>query len=172
MAKIYYLTQENKRRYLALVITTTIGGLILIYLILWFSDVIKQYPIIAPFPLVFSIYQVVYLINYYGKKHIVVSEKSIEYNTPKVMFQAKWQDFEKLSSGWHEQIKQEGIVIDKLKLETKNAFQQLPSKEYVLSKSSKAFIPLSCFSENWRDSELGQQVKQHAPHLFEKEKSA
>jgi hypothetical protein len=31
------------------------------------------------------------------------------------------------------------------------------------------FIPLSMFSDNWRDSELGQQIKQYAPHLFEKE---
>jgi hypothetical protein len=33
------------------------------------------------------------------------------------------------------------------------------------------FIPLSPFDKNWRDSELGQQIKQYAPHLFEKEKS-
>ncbi len=33
----------------------------------------------------------------------------------------------------------------------------------------EAFIPLSIFAENWRDSELGQQIKQSAPHLFEQE---
>ncbi len=33
-------------------------------------------------------------------------------------------------------------------------------------------INLSRYSENWRDSEIGQQIKQYAPHLFEKEKSA
>ncbi len=32
-------------------------------------------------------------------------------------------------------------------------------------------IKLPRYSENWRDSELGQQIKQYAPHLFE-EKSA
>lgn len=32
---------------------------------------------------------------------------------------------------------------------------------------SEVFIPLSIFAENWRDSELGQQIKQHAPHLFQ-----
>lgn len=32
-------------------------------------------------------------------------------------------------------------------------------------------IKLSRYSENWRNSELGQQIKQYAPHLFE-EKSA
>jgi hypothetical protein len=32
---------------------------------------------------------------------------------------------------------------------------------------SEVFIPLSIFAENWRDADLGQQIKQHAPHLFE-----
>jgi hypothetical protein len=35
-----------------------------------------------------------------------------------------------------------------------------------------AFIPLTLFADDWRNSDLGQQIKQHAPHLFEKEKSA
>jgi hypothetical protein len=30
----------------------------------------------------------------------------------------------------------------------------------------KTFIPLSWFDENWRDSEITQQIKQYAPHLF------
>ena len=150
MAKMYYFTQENKQRYLAAAVTTTISGLIVMYLILWFGNVIKQYPIIALFPLVLGIYQVMYLINYYSKKHIIVNEQCIEYNTFKVVLKAKWQDLETLSLGWHEQIEQEGVIVDKLKLETKNSFQQLPSKEYFLSKSIKAFIPLACFSDNWR----------------------
>jgi hypothetical protein len=28
-------------------------------------------------------------------------------------------------------------------------------------------IPLEDFSRNWRDTELGQQIKQYAPHLFQ-----
>ncbi len=172
MERTYYLIEESKRRYLTSAITSTISGLIVMYLILWFSEVIKQYPIFFPFPLVFGIYQVIYLINYYNKKHIVVNDQGIEYNTNRVVFKAIWKDLEKLSSGWHEQIKQEGIIVDKLKLKTTNSFQQLPTKEYFLSKTTKAFIPLSCFADKWRDSELGQQIKQYAPHLFEKEKSA
>jgi hypothetical protein len=31
------------------------------------------------------------------------------------------------------------------------------------------FIPLAIFADNWRDSNLGQQIKQYAPHLFEQE---
>lgn len=31
----------------------------------------------------------------------------------------------------------------------------------------KKTVPFHLFSNNWRDSELGQQIKQHAPHLFQ-----
>ena len=142
------------------------------YFILWFFDIIKQYPLIVIFPLGLGVYQLTNLVNYYDKKHILVSEEGITYNSPRVVFIAKWQDLEKLSPGWHEQIKQEGLIVDKLKLKTKNLLRQLPSKEYFPRKSPKAFIPLSCFANNWRDSELGGQIKQYAPHLFKKEKSA
>ena len=171
MTKTYYLTSEDKRRYLATMMATIIVGLMGMYLILWFYDVIKQYPIVAILPLGFGVYQIINLVNYYDEKHIIVSEEGIIYNSPRVVFMAKWQDLERLSSGWHERIKQEGLIVDKLKLKTKNLFQQLLSKEFFLRKSSKAFIPLSCFATNWRDSKLGQQIKQYAPHLFEKENS-
>jgi hypothetical protein len=35
----------------------------------------------------------------------------------------------------------------------------------------KRGIPLYLFADNPIDSDFGQQIKQHAPHLFEKEKS-
>lgn len=31
----------------------------------------------------------------------------------------------------------------------------------------EVYFPLEIFADNWRDSELGQQIKQYAPHLFQ-----
>ena len=42
----------------------------------------------------------------------------------------------------------------------------------LLSFLKRVFIPLSCFADNWSESELGQQIKQYAPHLFEQENTA
>jgi len=168
MEKTYFLTSKNKNQYLMTIMSITIIGIAGIYLVLWFSNVISQGPIIAILPIGFAIYQIVYMVNYYNNKHIAVNDTGIKYNTPRIAFHAKWQDLEKISIGWHEQRKQEGLIVDKLKLETKNSIQKIPSMHYFPSQSAKAFIPLSCFAENWRDSALGQQIKQHAPHLFEK----
>jgi len=37
----------------------------------------------------------------------------------------------------------------------------------ILLGQSEVVIPISKFDKNWRDSELGQQIKQYAPHLFQ-----
>lgn len=33
--------------------------------------------------------------------------------------------------------------------------------------TSETPIPISSFDKNWRDSDLGRQIKQYAPHLFQ-----
>jgi hypothetical protein len=50
------------------------------------------------------------------------------------------------------------------------AFKILIGKS--LNGKGKQSISLFLFADNPTDSDLGQQIKQHAPHLFEKEKSA
>ena len=42
----------------------------------------------------------------------------------------------------------------------------LPDWETYSNFATYFFIPLSIFINNWRNSELGQQIKQYAPHLF------
>lgn len=59
-----------------------------------------------------------------------------------------------------------------------NEVEEIPRRfsfKILIGKSSngkrKREISLYHFADNPFDSELGQQIKQHAPHLFEKEKS-
>ena len=63
------------------------------------------------------------------------------------------------------------MVVDQSNVKIKNWTINANSYPSVLEAYPQNIaIPLSCFSNNWRDSELGQQIKQYAPHLFEKEK--
>jgi hypothetical protein len=39
-----------------------------------------------------------------------------------------------------------------------------------ISLGKNFFIPLAIFADNWRDSDIGKQIKQYAPHLFVQEK--
>lgn len=106
-------------------------------------------------------------------EHIVIAEKEIEYHSPGIIIVTKWENAEKISNYWHNGFRHECILVDNSKIVIKkwSSFLGRTIPAPFESFSSKTIIPLSCFSENWRDSDLGQQIKQYAPHLFEKEKS-
>lgn len=113
------------------------------------------------------------LVQKIRNEHIVVSEKGIEYYAPGVIFETGWKSIERISKYWHNGFRQECLLVDSSQIRMKKwSFflgRNLPTPFGFTLK--KTLIPLSGFSENWRDSELGQQIKQHAPHLFEKERS-
>lgn len=115
----------------------------------------------------FAIFMLFIMVSNIRGERITLSDSDIQYHRPGLTFNAKWKDIEGIGKNLLIPILYEGLLIDP---------DQIRMSEWWLGSyanwSRKAFIPLSCFSNNWRDSELGQQIKQHAPHLFEKEKSA
>jgi hypothetical protein len=84
---------------------------------------------------------------------IVVSRKGIEYHVGWSRVEASWKDIEKIALRWDLLPRTEGLLI--------------PKTDKSPLFLSKLFIPLSLFADNWRDSELGGQIKQYVPHLFE-----
>jgi len=84
---------------------------------------------------------------------LVVARKGIEYHVGLSHIEASWKDIEKIVSRWDLFPKTEGLIVPKT--------GDLPLL------LSKLFIPLSLFAENWRESELGLEIKKHAPHLFD-----
>ncbi|MFZ5856453.1 MAG: hypothetical protein ACOYZ6_06445 [Chloroflexota bacterium] len=71
-------------------------------------------------------------------------------------------------------ISDDGIEYWSLSLSTYYPWEKV-KHDMLITKSTftlKRGIPLYLFTDNPIDSEIGQQIKQHAPHLFEKEKSA
>lgn len=84
---------------------------------------------------------------------LVVARKGIEYHVGLSRIEASWKDVEKIVSRWDLLPQTEGLVVPKT--------GELPLL------LSKLFIPLSLFAENWRESDLGLEIKKHAPHLFD-----
>ncbi len=106
---------------------------------------------------------------------ILVFEDGIQYRDGGLFVDAKWSELTELQEKQYLYFwKQSGVIVSnptthevQLSLVTKLAY----SLENPVRIKNSAFIPLSFFIDNWRDSELGKQIKQCAPHLFEKEKS-
>jgi hypothetical protein len=111
-------------------------------------------------------------IYWIKRESISASDTGIVYDTPGMILEVKWEDIQKISHCWRFLIKQECFVVDQSRARIKewaiyaNTYPH-PFENYF----QNIAIPLTSFSENLRVSELGWQIKQYAPHLFEKEKS-
>ena len=97
---------------------------------------------------------------------LVISDKTLECRKRGSAFEVEWKNVKELSRVWY-LYKQDCLVIDKgfTKIIEYSVFG-LPFLHRFLDLQFY-LIPLSCFEKNWRDSDLGQQIKRHAPHLFE-----
>jgi len=98
------------------------------------------------------------------KAQIRFSSETVDYRTFLIVFSTKWKDISKLEVKKN-RFNQEGIYI---KSQAAKGWPVIGAHPDGLD----VFIPVFMFVKSWRDSDLGQQIKQHAPHLFEKEKSA
>jgi hypothetical protein len=96
---------------------------------------------------------------------IVVSKHGIAWHSLGFTLSTDWEDIEKISRHVYGLSIQEGLAATRLKLQIHNTgMGYLPTPWQV--PPAKPFIPLSCFVDNWRDSELGVQIKNYAPHLL------
>jgi hypothetical protein len=97
------------------------------------------------------------------KTHIQFSNGKFEYRTFLISYSAKWNEISKIETKKN-RFKQEGIYIKSQTAKGSPVIGKHPD-------GLDVFIPIFMFLESWRESELGQQIKQYAPHLFEQEKS-
>ena len=122
------------------------------------------------FVLPISLLVIISILNSFNKllnhpfQRILLSEQGIEYAKPYLSFEAKWQNIEKIDFRWSMIGKLEGLYIPQNLITIK-----VGNNWELLSLFKQVFIPLSGFSESWRDTELGQHIKQYAPHLFRHE---
>lgn len=97
---------------------------------------------------------------------ILLSPNGIDYRAFAYEVSAEWNELKMIEKDPALLSNLEWIITDSKKIKNKLLLWQL------LRWERRNYIPVYLFAENWRDSELGQQIKQYAPHLFEKEKSA
>lgn len=162
--KKYFLTIRYKLLHLTFGVILSLGAATLL---LQF----RETPFLNLWLLVLTISIILISIYWIKKENLSVSEEGFEYEGPDFAFGTKWGNVTNISLGWHFPFKVEGVIVDKSLLRIRKMSFGVIKRYPILGFSQTVFIPLSCFSDNWRDSELGQQIKRYASHLFEKEKS-
>ena len=158
----YYLTKRSKYIY------SVFSLLVLSALIGFFLYIFPNLFCFQIYLLGLALLGIHNLIQTILNEHVIVSEKGIEYYAPGVIFETDWKSVEQISKYWRKGFRHDCLVIDNSRVRMKKwsffSGRNLPTPvEFV---PRKTLIPLSGFSDNWRDSELGQQIKQYAPHLF------
>ena len=161
----FYLTSRYKFLYSCIAILSFLPFLVLLY---W----IWRLPVFNVFLFIIILIAGIRCIYWIRKENISISDTGIVYDTPGMILDVnKWENIKKISCCWRFFIRQDCLVVDQSNVKIKNWTINANSYPSVLEAYPQNIaIPLSCFSNNWRDSELGQQIKQYAPHLFEKEK--
>jgi hypothetical protein len=151
--QIYYLTSRWK--VLSFLSTTIYAGIIMGT----FSYFIRMF---AALYMVMGVVVLIATVYALKSERIIVTPKGIEYHVPLTFaIEASWGEMEEIRRYWL----REGLFVDRNSINIKYANRNTYATFMGFGQS--AFIPLSSFSENWRDSELGQQIKQYAPHLFQ-----
>lgn len=154
--KTYYLTTRSKT------IELLIGAIILV---IYGFLVLRSHPFLLLQVLIGEV--VVFGLMCLGTlafaPSITVSPDGIEHSQLFRHFKVEWDGIARIGKRWFS----EGLIIRSGYLVTlKNT---IPSNIKAISTPFLFydFISLSSFAENWRDSELGQQIKHYVPHLFE-----
>ena len=159
----YYVTPHHKFLYSCIAMLSFLPFFVLMY---W----IWRVPVFNVFLFITILIAGIRCIYWISKENISVSDTGIVYDTPGMILDIKWENVKKISRCWRFFIRQDCLVVDQSAVKIKNWTISANSYPSVLENYPQNIaVPLSCFSNNWRDSELGQQIKQYAPHLFELE---
>jgi hypothetical protein len=123
---------------------------------------------IFTFLLVIEVFNFFITLRTLEQESITITDKTIEYQKLGSRFEVHWNDIERISRLWYARygIKQDCLVFNKSKVRTLDMYFLGSLYSVRILNPQEAFIPLSPFADIWRDSDLGQQIKQYAPHLF------
>jgi hypothetical protein len=157
MNKTYYLTTKWKIIYFSL---SAIYHVVVIGISSYFVQLFAiAYIVMGLISLIFSVYGL-------NKVRIILNPQGIEYHVPFVfVYEVTWGVIQEIGFyGFRE-----CLFIDKNLVKVNYSKGEIYAT--YMGFGDFAFIPLNAFSNSWRNSELGQQIQQYAPNLFEKEKS-
>ena len=159
--KSYYLTNRSKYLYAGLSAIVLVAFFLVVY---YFRNAVC----FSLYILGFGILSGYYTIHKIRNEHITISKNGIEYHSPWIIIETGWESVEKISHYWHDGFRYECLLVDNSQTRIKKwSFPDRYPPTPLEGFPHKTIFPLSCYAYNWRNSELGQQIKLFAPQLFE-----
>lgn len=159
MIREYFISPKNKKFYVnSALILIALRELIIAFALFIAPD--GSLRIVQYLLLVFWLFYIVQIIIIAYTQKIVVTPDEIILERVGAFVSIRWSDIQRIDVHHGLRKNQESLFAPKNKIILKGWNGFLYGKE--------AYIPLEeFFDDNWRDSELGQQIKQYAPGLFQ-----
>jgi hypothetical protein len=137
--KKYYL----KKRFLLIFAGILTLPLIFIIVLAIYTYLSEPDPSWIGFLAFFGILEIISAVLMISSLNLVISESGIVYNLLfRVSVKANWAQVKTISTLRSRFGEQEYLIVE------------------------KGLIPIEWFAENWRESEIGEQISQYAPHLL------
>ncbi len=112
--------------------------------------------------LIETLFFVIFLIYYFKGNYLITTSDGLEYHRRDFMISTNWDDIDRIETLHKGYGKGESLLLRQATLTQKSKnIIWLIHPEYVAR-----IIPLSAFSQPWRQSQLGKEIQKHAPHIF------
>lgn len=144
MKKVYYRSSQ-------------IGSFVFFVILAVFSVLLQ-----LPTPFIIMISALAILMAYSSVQiRLIVSPEGIEYYQVGYSVCTTWNNLAKIGEIPAGRIMVEGLILHEQALFVD---KWLAGVKYIQTRGK--VIPLSLFQRDWRNSELGQEIKKYGPHLF------
>lgn len=161
--KLFWIPQ------LALAVVLLVGALYL--LIHWLASLLWGFSIIGSTEIVVILVSCVVvgaaLLAEAIQTYLVVAPEAIEYTAPGYSIRATWDDVDHIWSHWYATWRSwywkpyvENLILRRSELRANRWVATL-----VRFSGSDRIIPVGRFAWDWRNSELGENIRHYAPHL-------
>lgn len=109
------------------------------------------------------------MIFYAYRSHFVISSSGVEAFTAEGHYQTTWSNIERIDTipFSANSLFKEGLFLKEPALRFR--WWTFLSRRTLRKWGIDRFIPLEHFSNDWRNGELGKEIRRYAPHLFEGE---
>jgi hypothetical protein len=112
---------------------------------------------------------VLYFLYITSRIQIITSPEGIEYHQDGYSLYTTWENVERIGTVRFGQLDREGLFLHQAVMHT-TPFFRLVHGNAVRDVRSR-FIPFTPLLPNWRETPLGLDIRQYAPHVFDAELS-
>lgn len=159
-------SRVHRPRWRQVIMTVLITGVLLTFcpIVLVLATGGEGVSLIIAFVGTFAV-MAVYFLYLSSRIRVITSPNGIEYHQQGYYLHATWENVESIGKVNFGRLEREGLFVRNALMKTTSIYRILHGSAVYDVRSR--FIPFTPLMPDWRDSELGLDILQYAPHVFD-----